>query len=426
MGGLKKYYFGKSKYKPNTFIGGVSATLNTPALVASKLGISVSRIKAFSIIRSDIQFAVIGGSYSMPNSCWKNDTTITYYDDRSGLCTTLIDQSFRSNPNLTFVNFPKLTTINNYNFEGSALAGTIDFPMVTTAVGAYLFKNMVGGAVTINLPNTTSIGGTDFLMNIYSKDVTVNVPLVFKTSNAGKPHASLTNPAISVTLVNYIGWTDSTSYNTEIGGLAASHPTKQLIAKRIGIGSGGIVNFQVVGSNLRFEVLAQYSLKANAFNANSATVPLTYYDDIGMNVTYLQGSSIYSCNTLQWLKFNGIVNQGGDSIIRNCPNLVSVEMNNLVSCSASPIFRDCWSIGTINLPELVNMTGNMYSAGANTYNLPKCTTLGATVGQDNVFAVIKTGAIINVPISLQTANAGAPDGDLVYASGTRGATIVYV
>ena len=45
MQSLKKFYFGKSKYKPNTFIGGVSATLNTSALVANKLGISVVELR---------------------------------------------------------------------------------------------------------------------------------------------------------------------------------------------------------------------------------------------------------------------------------------------------------------------------------------------------------------------------------------------
>ena len=78
MQSLKKFYFGKQKLKPNTFIGGVSATLNTPALVATRLGISVSRIKAFKIVGENIEFAVVGGSYEIPNSAFSGNTNLTF------------------------------------------------------------------------------------------------------------------------------------------------------------------------------------------------------------------------------------------------------------------------------------------------------------------------------------------------------------
>jgi len=62
---LQNTVFGRQKAAVNTYIGGVSATINTPALLASTLGISASRIKLFSTIGSDIQCAIIGGSYSI-------------------------------------------------------------------------------------------------------------------------------------------------------------------------------------------------------------------------------------------------------------------------------------------------------------------------------------------------------------------------
>lgn len=42
--GLRKTIFGRKKLRANTFIGGVADTINTPALIASRLGISVARI----------------------------------------------------------------------------------------------------------------------------------------------------------------------------------------------------------------------------------------------------------------------------------------------------------------------------------------------------------------------------------------------
>lgn len=52
--------------------------------------------------------------------------------------------------------------------------------------------------------------------------------------------------------------------------------------------------------------------------------------------------------------------------------------------------------------------------------------MGATTGNDNIFSNIKLGATITVPVALQTIDSGSPDGDLVYANGTRGATIIYI
>ena len=45
MQALKKFYFGKQKAKVNTYIGGIGGTINTPALLASKLGISETLVK---------------------------------------------------------------------------------------------------------------------------------------------------------------------------------------------------------------------------------------------------------------------------------------------------------------------------------------------------------------------------------------------
>jgi hypothetical protein len=79
---LKKFYFGKQKARVNTYIGGIGTTINTPALLASKLGIAENRIKLFKVTGVDVECAIIG-SYNIPVVCWVNNLQITYYTDKS-------------------------------------------------------------------------------------------------------------------------------------------------------------------------------------------------------------------------------------------------------------------------------------------------------------------------------------------------------
>jgi len=79
----------------NTEIGGVAATISTPALLATKLGIDVSRITNFTIVGSDIKCKITGGSYGIHNTAFEDDTNITYYDDPDGLVTSIGYRTFR-------------------------------------------------------------------------------------------------------------------------------------------------------------------------------------------------------------------------------------------------------------------------------------------------------------------------------------------
>jgi len=69
----------------NTEIGGIASTVSTPALLATKLAIDVSRITNFSIVGSDIK-CKITGSYVIPASAFQfNATPCTYYNDDDNL-----------------------------------------------------------------------------------------------------------------------------------------------------------------------------------------------------------------------------------------------------------------------------------------------------------------------------------------------------
>ena len=131
---LKKFYFGRQKLKPNTFIGGIGSIINTPALLAARLGISVNRIKLFKITGVDVECAVVGGSYTMPMDAWSGNTTgITYFDDIEGKCTSFQPHPFRSNNNTILrAFFPKCTQVLRQTFQGAGVIKVIYMPLLTT------------------------------------------------------------------------------------------------------------------------------------------------------------------------------------------------------------------------------------------------------------------------------------------------------
>lgn len=148
----------KSGIKPNTFIGGVGATINTPALLATKLGIAVSRIKGFRVVGLDVQCAIIG-SYSIPASAFYLNNKITYFDDIEGLVTTIHYGVFSGASNLTLVNFPNCLTVNGGNYG---------------AAGA--FFNCIE-LVSVNLPKFSYSTDTRYLFSNCKKIEILNFPL---------------------------------------------------------------------------------------------------------------------------------------------------------------------------------------------------------------------------------------------------------
>jgi hypothetical protein len=111
----RQIYGNKKGGVPNTFIGGVASTISTPALLASKLAIDVSRITNFSIVGSDIKCRITG-SYAIPFNAFNTGEAITYYDDQESIVTSAGEASFKNN-NLKWVNLKSATLIGNNCFE---------------------------------------------------------------------------------------------------------------------------------------------------------------------------------------------------------------------------------------------------------------------------------------------------------------------
>jgi hypothetical protein len=195
---------------PNTFIGGVAATINTPALIASKLGIAVDRIKSFSIIGNDIQFAVIG-NYNIPNACFMNNSSLTYFLDNGGLVLKIDSNGFRACVNLSNINFPKCNEICigsgflsfyqcsslvnvsfpeclrvwTQSFASCSLLKIIDLPKLTET-GPNIFSECISlEMVNMKKCISLSLGGDNLVFSNIKSGCIINVNIFLKTSNGG-------------------------------------------------------------------------------------------------------------------------------------------------------------------------------------------------------------------------------------------------
>jgi hypothetical protein len=137
MNPIQFYEFGKSRGGiPNTFIGGVSATIGTAAALASRLAINVDRITLFEIVGEDIKCRVTG-NYNGLGSGFDGNTAITYYDDSEGLLVNMSDRFISACSILLWINFPKLKTTLGQNFNYCPLIKRIELPELLSSTGQF-------------------------------------------------------------------------------------------------------------------------------------------------------------------------------------------------------------------------------------------------------------------------------------------------
>ena len=201
------------------------------------------------------------------------------------------------------------------------------------------------------------------------------------------------------------------SLNTFIGGVASTISTKSLLATKLGISTSAISNFSIDGNDIRCNILVNYDIPSSAFAGNT---DITYFNDSNGLVNTINNTAFLGCTALSYVEF---------------PNVT-----NIISSSSGGIngtFQNCTSLTSFIAPKLTTIQNNGYyllanCSSINTISMPALTTLGGTVGDNNIFYLIKTGCTITVPIVFQTNNSGSPDGDLQYAITTRGATVIYI
>lgn len=153
----------------NTYIGGVASTINTPALLATKLNINVSRIINFLIVGSDIKCSIVG-SYVIIDSSF-SATSLTSYYDYDGLVNSIGAFAFRYLTKVNFLYFPNCTSI-----------------------GAYAAYGLTGPSTTIYLPRCVNMGPSSESNMVFGAALNpskIYCPISLQTNNAGTPDGDI-------------------------------------------------------------------------------------------------------------------------------------------------------------------------------------------------------------------------------------------
>lgn len=195
----KQVYGNKAVVGFNTYIGGVSATINTPALLATKLGISVGNISNFEVVGSDIK-CKITGSYGIPsNSFGVFYTPCTYYIDSDYLVTSVADSAFYATPFGGICDFQNAISIGFQSFSPSNPGGGASKYLLknATSIGNSCFAGC-SNTDLIYIPNCTSLGTTSGNNNVFFNNdsplklgIKIYVNSSLATNNGGAPDGDL-------------------------------------------------------------------------------------------------------------------------------------------------------------------------------------------------------------------------------------------
>jgi len=141
----------------NTEIGGVSATLSSASLLATKLGISSTRISNFTIVGSDIKCRITG-SYAIPVSAFQfNTTPCTYYTDSDFLVTGLGNNAFYAGNMNADVDFQNCITVGTSAITTSGKKILLKNATTIGDTGFYNFEQITD---IYYIPNVTALGST--------------------------------------------------------------------------------------------------------------------------------------------------------------------------------------------------------------------------------------------------------------------------
>lgn len=198
--------------------------------------------------------------------------------------------------------------------------------------------------------------------------------------------------------------------NVFIGGVGATSVTSiaAFVTKTTGITAGNVSNFTIdSNNNVSLHVNASYGVANSAFQNDTA---ITYYIDLE-RCTSVGDNSLRSDAAVSILKFVYIKNAasiGIDSMSSN-ENLMIVIL---------PSVTNIGSFVNSGLSFRFNNVLRIVCA-------PACASLGQTSGDNFIFTSSLNIEKVYVDDLLATNNAGSPDGDITYLTGTVGASVGY-
>lgn len=188
----------------NTFIGGVASTISTPALLATKLRISGSRISNFKVVGSDIQCRISGGGYVMPS--WLNDTNLTYIIDREWFVTDVT--SFKATSNFLYLYFPAIVNVTGSAiFQDKGNGFKLEMPNCISLPNSF-FGNLFSttNKKVLYVPRCTNFGTTKLNNNVFSNNMNgiIYAPISEQTSNSGGVEGDLAYAISQGATVRYV------------------------------------------------------------------------------------------------------------------------------------------------------------------------------------------------------------------------------
>lgn len=216
---------------------------------------------------------------------------------------------------------------------------------------------------------------------------------------------------------------------TYIGGVSATITTASALAAKLNSATypvleSNIASFAIVGNDIEAVINVDYSVPTTAFKDN---LNITYFNDAGNRCKYLGTFAFQFAYNLQYVKFNGVISIER-LVFSYCTSLISLESNALQTLLGTFTFNRVL-VPEFNFPNLTSAADGAFASEItgrqDLINIPLCSVLGGSTINNNVFQNIKTTCEIVCPVSLQTANAGAEEGDVAYARG-RGCTITYI
>jgi len=244
----------------NTYIGGISASVSSAALLASKLGISVGAISNFTIVGADIK-CKITGSYSMPGNCWASNSAITYFRDFDGLVTSISVGGIDDNGQCIEWYFPNCLsiakTVENYSFHNNHTQGVILYTPRCTDWGG---TQGTDGGMFLNIGNALD-----------AKGFTIYAPIAMQTSNSGGVEGDLAAAIVG-------------GYNTlkYVSNFTVPNPVTTLAAGTI-YNTAIQLNFTPPSST---NAIDYYECYANGFYKNKITGSGQFISNLIQNTNY--------------------------------------------------------------------------------------------------------------------------------------------
>lgn len=191
----------------NLYIGGVSSTLSTASLLATKLGVSSSIITDYTIVGSDIK-CVITTPFSMPTLSWQNDANVTYFLAYGNIITSIGIGNFENFANLKLF-YCEGNPLFNTVFNSRTKALTCELPQLTILAESAFYTTTASNKSDIfYMPLCVQLGtipaiNEDCFFNIGSGSK-IYVDPFLQTCNAGAPDADLVYAVSRGAIVRYV------------------------------------------------------------------------------------------------------------------------------------------------------------------------------------------------------------------------------